>query len=275
MNILVTGHRGRLGPETVRWLEADGHAVRGFDLAEGGDIRDPEAVRAAARGVEVIVHIAGLAGDRGFPAADMLMANIGGTGNVLAAAEAEAVRRVVYMSSGRSLGLLERLPDYLPLDDDHRGLPAQPYALSKWLAEEMCAAYSQRTAVETVCLRPVAVFDEEDYRRAMAGTASPPPPGRTWHLGVHIDVRDVAAAVAAAVKAAVPQHSRLLLCAADTAGDVPTLDLVRMHAPQVPWRGGPEYAEEPFRSLVDCTPARAVLGWAPRYSWPTRRSAET
>lgn len=274
MNILVTGHRGRLGPEIVRRLEGAGHAVRGFDLAEGGDIRDAAAVRAAARGMDAIVHIAGLAGDRGFPAADMLMVNLGGTGNVLAAAEAEAVRRVVYISSGRSLGLLERLPDSLPLDDDHRGLPAQPYALSKWLAEEMCAAYSQRTAIETVCLRPVAVFDEADYRRAMAGTASPPPAGRTWHLSVHVDVRDVAAAVAAAVTAMVPKHSRLLLCAADCAGDVPTLDLVRRHAPDVPWHGGPEYAAEPFRALVDCRRAKAVLGWTPRYPWPTRRSAE-
>lgn len=273
MNILVTGHRGRLGPEIVRRLEGGGHAVRGFDLAEGGDIRNAEAVRAAARGMDTIVHIAGLAGDRGFPAAEMLMVNLGGTGNVLAAAEAEAVRRVVYISSGRSLGLLERLPDYLPLDDDHRGLPSQPYALSKWLAEEMCAAYSQRTAVETVCLRPVAVFDEADYRRAAAGTAPPPPAGRTWHLGVHIDVRDVAAAVAAAAGAEVPKHSRLLLCAADCAGDVPTLDLVRQHAPQVPWRGGPEFAAERFRSLVDCRRARTVLGWAPQFPWPTRRSA--
>ena len=79
------------------------------------------------------------------------------------------------MSSGKALGLLERDPDYLPVDDDHRGLPTLPYALSKWLAEEMCAAFTARTGIETLCLRPVQVFDAESYA---AARASP-----TWRPG--------------------------------------------------------------------------------------------
>ena len=226
--------------------------------------------RARRRG---IVHVAGLAGDLGFPAADTLSVNIAGTANVLVAAEAEGVGRVVHVSSGRALGMLERDPDYLPLDDDHRGLPAQPYALSKWLSEEMCAAFSHRTHVETLCLRPVAVFEAKDYERALHKPSGPPAPGKYWPLGVHIDVRDVAAAAAAAVRCPAPKHVRLLLCADDIAGDTPTLDLVKAYVPHVPWRGGSDYARDPYRALVDTSRARAILGWAPRYKWPTRRSA--
>ena len=41
-----------------------------------------------------------------------------------------------------------------------------PYGLSKWLAEEMCEAFTARTGIETLCLRPVQVFDAEGYEAA-------------------------------------------------------------------------------------------------------------
>jgi len=63
---------------------------------------------------------------------------------------------------------------------------------------------------------------------------------------------------------------RLLLCAADIADRRPTLELVAENVPHVPWRGGPEYKEQPFRGLIDISRARRVLGWEPRYTWPGR-----
>jgi len=274
MRILFTGHRGRLGPATHERLTAAGHEVRGFDLADGDDIMDAEAIRRAARGIDVIIHSAGQPEDRGGPAANMLAVNLTGTSNVLVAAELEGVRRVVHLSSGKSLGMLERDPDYLPVDDDHRGLPSRPYGLAKWLSEEMCAAFSHRTGVETVCLRPVAVFDAAGYARMIAAPPKPRAPGVPWHLGVHIDVRDVADAIVAAAGRPVPKHVRLLLCAADIADRRPTLELVAENAPHVPWRGGPEYEykEQPFRGLIDISRARRILGWEPRYTWPGRPS---
>ena len=181
------------------------------------------------------------------------------------------VRRVVYLSSGKALGLLERDPDYLPVDDDHRGLPSLPYALSKWLAEEMCAAFSARTGIQTLCLRPVQVFDAESYA-AVAGRPWRASDGGHWHLGVHIDVRDVATACAAALTCTAPRHERLLLSAADIAAHVPTRELVAKYLPDVEWRGGAEYDQDPYRSLVDIGRAQRVLGWTPRHTWPARES---
>lgn len=270
MRILFTGHRGRLGPPTHQRLIADGHEVCGFDLADGDDIMDAAAIRRAARGMDAIVHSAGLPEDRNGPPADTLTVNLSGTANVLVAAEQEGVRRVVHLSSGKSLGMLERDPDYLPVDDDHRGLPTRPYGLAKWLSEEMCAAFTQRTGIETVVLRPVAVFDAEGYARMIKAPPSPRMPGRFWHMGVHIDVRDVADAIAAAVHRPVPKHVRLLLAAADIADRRSTLELVAEHAPHVPWRGGPEYKTVPHRGLIDIGLARRILGWEPRHAWPGR-----
>jgi len=272
MIILLTGSRGRLGPAVAEALSAAGHEVREFDLAEGLDVRDADAVRRVARGVDLIVHAAGLADDRGGAAADIMSINLLGTWNVLLAAEQEGIRRVVYFSSGKSIGMLEREPDYLPVDDRHRGLPGRPYGLAKWLSEEMCQAFTKRTGVDTICLRPVAVFDQEGYARSLNSPPRPSAPGSVWHLGVHIDLRDVATATVAAVNTEFRGHVRLLLCAADIADRRPTLELVATHLKHVPWRGGPEFERDPYRSLVDVSHAERVLGFHPQYGWPGRSS---
>lgn len=270
MIVLLTGHRGRLGSVIGEHLRSAGHEVRGFDLTEGGDILDAVSVEEAARDVAAIVHIAGIAGDRPAAPDAVMAANVLGTWHVLLAAESARVPRVVYMSSGKALGLLERDPDYLPVDDDHRGLPSLPYALSKWLAEEMCAAFSARTGIQTLCLRPVQVFDAESYAAAARRTAIPG--GGHWHLGVHIDVRDVAAACAAALNCPAPRHERLLLSAPDIADHRPTRELVARYLPNVEWRGGAEYDRDPYKALVDCGRAGRILGWTPKHTWPQRTS---
>lgn len=270
MIVLLTGHKGRLGTAIAQHLRDRGYGVRGFDLVEGGDVRNSAALLDAARGVDSIVHVAGLAGDRPAEPAGIMAANLLGTWNVLLAAEAHAIRRVVYFSSGKALGMLERDPDYLPVDDDHRGLPSQPYALSKWLSEEMCAAFTARTNIDTLCLRPVQVFDQSSYAQAMAAPGWRPESKGSWHMGVHVDIRDVAAATSAALECAAGGHRRLLLCADDIAAPRPTLELVAELLPSVPWRGGPEYVHEPYRSLVDTRRARETLGWEPQFRWPGR-----
>jgi nucleoside-diphosphate-sugar epimerase len=166
--------------------------------------------------------------------------------------------------------MLERDADYLPLDDNHRGLPSAPYALSKWLCEEMCEAFTTRTGVQTLCLRPVQVFDQSDYQRALATENSASRPGTVWALGVHLNVLDLAEAASAAVTCTAPAHSRMLLCAADIASAQPTLQLVAERASHIPWHGGQEYKTEPFRALVDISTARRVLNWRPMYTWPGR-----
>jgi nucleoside-diphosphate-sugar epimerase len=272
MKVLLTGNRGRIGPATEQALVAAGHEVRGFDLANGCDVLDAASVSEAAAGMQSIVHVAGLAGDRGSAPADVMAVNLVGTSNVLLAAEVQGIARVIHMSSGRALGMLEREPDYLPVDDDHRGLPSMPYALSKWLSEEMCEAFTRRTGVQTICLRPAQVFDGESYQRALAAPVADPPTGAAWPLGVHLHVGDLASAVAAAVDCAAPSHVRLLLCAADVADRRPTLDLVARYLPHVPWRGGAEFHRDPYRSLIDTRRAEAILHWRPKHAWPGRQS---
>jgi UDP-glucose 4-epimerase len=265
VRVLVTGHRGRLGVEIWRALEAEGRDLVGFDAVEGDDVLDPVAVVDAASDCETIIHLAGLPDDRGIDAAAVMNVNLMGTWNVLLAAQQRAVRRVVYFSSGKALGMLEREPAYLPIDDDHPGLPSRPYGLAKWLAEEMCEAFTRATGIATICLRPVAVRQPGEET-----STSEVPADRPWDMGVWVDVRDVAAATLAALACPDPGHTRLLLCADDIAAERPTLELVRERLPDVEWRGGADYDSDARRALIDTSRARETLGWAPRYRWAQR-----
>jgi nucleoside-diphosphate-sugar epimerase len=267
VRVLLTGDRGRIGVPARARLEAEGHEVPGFDASTGGDVLDLDAVRAATAGVDVVVHLAGLADDRAGPPQDVMAVNVVGTYHVLLAAEEAGVRRVVYASSGKALGLLERPPDYLPVDDAHRGLPTRPYGLSKWLAEQLCEAFTARSGIPTVCLRPVLVLDEEGWAQ-LGPVDELPARSPSWHLGVFVDVVDVAEAIAAGVASEHPGHVRALICADDIGSTRPTVELVAEHLSDVPWRDGEPYPQDSRRSLVDTAVAREVLGWRPRRPWP-------
>lgn len=274
MRVLLTGDQGIVGRPTRAALERDGHEVVGFDLASGDDIRDLAAVRAAAAGCDAIVHLAGIPGDREEIPDQVMAVNVSGTWNVLLAAEAEGVRRVIHASSGKALGMLERDPRYLPIDDAHPGLPARPYGLAKWLSEEMCAAFTRAHAVETICLRPVFVVEPAQWASFAALSELGPARGTAWHCGVIVDVRDVADAFSLAVTCPSPPggHARLLLCADDVASDRPAAELVAEHLPEVPWRDGAAPPADSRAALADCTAAKRLLGWAPRYRWDGRAS---
>lgn len=107
--ILVTGGSGFMGQALARRLIAAGRLVRVVDLAPpaatapgmefaAADICDCDAVAAAMRGIEAVVHLAARVSDYGPPAAFERL-NVGGTRTVAAAARAAGVRRFVHMSS--------------------------------------------------------------------------------------------------------------------------------------------------------------------------------
>ena len=274
MRILVTGHRGNVGGFVAEELARRGHEVVGFDLVCGDDLLDADAVRRAAHGCDALVHLAALAHDTAGSPERVMAVNVLGTWHVLLAAEAARVRRVVHFSSGQVFGIAEgeRLPGYFPVDDAHPRLAMRPYGLSKKLGEDLCSAFTKRTGVPTVVLRPGWVWDPGMYSRIASEWAASPRSEWSphWEFGQFVDVRDVAAAASLALEVPLTGHHRMLLCSADIAATAPSLEMAARHAPSVPIRDRAVYEREPWRALLDWSVAERVLGWRPAHSWADR-----
>jgi nucleoside-diphosphate-sugar epimerase len=108
----VTGAGGFIGRALCERLVADGATVAGLDVAPGAEQRvtaagaefrladttDADGVAAALADCNGVIHTAAIVSDWG-PMADFVRVNVGGTRNVLDAAEAAGAERVVHVSS--------------------------------------------------------------------------------------------------------------------------------------------------------------------------------
>jgi len=271
MNVFVTGNQGRIGSEISQQLLAQGHTVVGFDRANGQNILDGAAVRAAAKGCDAVIHLASLLGGPNDDPEETMQVSVMGSWHVLQAAEAEKMSRVVYFSSVNALGIFMGLkkPDYLPIDDAYPPQPVSAYGLSKRLVEDMCRYFTERTGIATVCLRPPWVSSPEAYERITQWRAQNPNYDwkTRWEYGAFCDVRDVARAAVLGLTCPDPGHVTILLCADEINTDRPSREVAHEVHPDVPWRGGPEYDADPQRALVSTQRAKQILGWQPRYGW--------
>jgi len=169
--VLVTGGGGFLGSAIVRRLLARGDEVR--SLARGAypeltalgvhtvraDLRDADAVRAAAAGCDVVFHVGAKAGIGG-PGREYAETNVGGTTNVLAACRAHGVPRLVYTSTPSVVAT----HDGIAGGDESLPYPARyesPYASTKAAAERAVLA-ADGPELATVALRPHLIWGPGD-----------------------------------------------------------------------------------------------------------------
>jgi UDP-glucose 4-epimerase len=172
MKTLVTGGAGFIGSNLVDALvergdevtvvddvstgkrhNLEGARARGAEVVEL-DIRDAEAVGAAVDRTrpEAIFHLAAQIDVRksvADPANDSRI-NVEGTINVLGAAQASGVRRVVNTSTGGAIYGEGRI---IPAPEDHPVAPEAPYGLSKFCAEQYCELFTRLHGLSTVSLR--------------------------------------------------------------------------------------------------------------------------
>lgn len=148
----ATGHRSNL--EELRRRVGSTRAAR-FRFLEG-DLRDPEACRAACRGVERVLHQAAL-GSVPRSLEDPLTThavNVDGFVHMLLAAREAGVRRFVYASSSAVYGDHPGLPKREP----EIGRALSPYAVSKRVNEIYAGVFQDAYGLESVGLRYFNVF---------------------------------------------------------------------------------------------------------------------
>lgn len=211
--VLVTGANGFVGGRTCRALAAVGADVRGLVRRPGeaailqaggitevaGGFTDPDDARAAAAGVDAMVHAAAVASD------DLELArrvNRDGTRTIARAALDADVDRFVHISTG---AVYERRGEDRINEDTPRVMDGSPYAVTKAEAEREVEA-AKEDGLPAVILRPVAVLGWGPTstwgQRVPAGIRDGTLPMRRGRDATysHVHVDDVADAVIAALR---------------------------------------------------------------------------
>ncbi|MCQ8119233.1 SDR family oxidoreductase [Methylomonas rosea] len=175
MKVLVTGGAGFIGSHLSRELWRQGHQVSVIDSLVGGrketiadllgqerfefhhvDIRDAETISPLFAGIDWVFHLAGLADI--VPSIEQPRAyyetNVSGTFNVLEAARAAGIKRFVYAASSSCYGI----PEQFPTPESAPVQPQYPYALTKYLGEELVMHWAQLYDLPAVSLRLFNVY---------------------------------------------------------------------------------------------------------------------
>jgi dTDP-glucose 4,6-dehydratase len=188
--VLVTGAGGFIGSHLVEALVARGFRVRAFVRYNGrgdpgllrdvppemrdrveiifGDLRDSHAIHEAARGVDTIFHLGALIA---IPYSyvhprETIETNIIGTLNVLEAARAHGVRRVVHTSTSEVYGTARAVP----ITEDHPLQGQSPYSASKIGADKIVESFFLSFGVPTVTVRPFNTYGPRQSARAVIPT---------------------------------------------------------------------------------------------------------
>ena len=277
MRVLVTGAAGLVGRATTPVLRSAGHEVVTTDLpgaaavtdvpADLADAGQADAVIGEAR-CAVVIHAAAIPAPGHHPPHVVFGNNTMATFNVAEACVRWGVGRLVNISSVSVLGLhyasRRFFPDYLPIDEEHRLRPQDPYGLSKLVGEQLCDAAVRRSDLRCISLRPAWVQDAGGYAANLGPLiqAGQPRGVAGWP---YLDAADLAEAARLAAESGLPGHEAFYLAAPDTTGGF------HLHAA---WRtANPGAATElrpvsrPDASGIDSGKARRLLGWQATRGW--------
>jgi len=174
MQVLITGGTGFVGAHLARRLLDSGHRVISLDKNPGlfddelrskgailltGSVTEPSDVSQAMAGADLVYHLASPFGDILQPDEAYWDIEVNGTRNVLEAAAAHGVRRVVHCSTQGVHGIITDPPG----DEESPIAPRDYYCYSKAQGEKVCREFIER-GMDIVIVRPTSVYGPGDTR---------------------------------------------------------------------------------------------------------------
>lgn len=188
--ILVTGSDGFIGSHLTEELVKQGYEVRAFvyynsfnnwgwleilpkDIMEHveifqGDVRDPNGVREAMKGITAVFHLAALiAIPFSYHSPDAYVdTNIKGTLNVLQAGRDLETSRVLVTSTSEVYGTAQ----YIPIDEQHPYQGQSPYSATKIGADRLAEAFYRSFNMPISIVRPFNTYGPRQSARAVIPT---------------------------------------------------------------------------------------------------------
>ena len=170
--VLITGAAGRIG-RTLRNAFVGVYDLRllyhskvlpkeGDDEVVVGDLCDFDAMVEAVKGVDVVVHMAGIPGERAFE--QLWTVNIQGTYHIFEAARQCGVNQIVFASTNHVTGFYEKDGVYVTPE-----MPVRPdslYGVSKAFGEALGRYYVDQYGMSVHCLR-IGSFVPENRPRSV------------------------------------------------------------------------------------------------------------
>lgn len=188
--ILVTGADGFIGSHLTEELVKQGCKIKAFSYYNSfnswgwldilppeimkeveifsGDIRDPNGVREAMKGIEEVFHLAALiAIPFSYHSPDTYVdTNIKGTLNVLQAAKELGTSRVLITSTSEVYGTAQ----YVPIDEKHPFQGQSPYSATKIGADRLAESFYRSFNIPITIVRPFNTYGPRQSARAVIPT---------------------------------------------------------------------------------------------------------
>jgi UDP-glucose 4-epimerase len=305
MRVMVTGGAGYIGSHAVRLLMRAGHDVWVWDnLSRGhrgavpagrlieGDLADrPRLAQAlTAHRIEAVMHFAAFAlvGESVADPALYYSNNVVSTLALLDAMRSAGVARIVFSSTTATYGV----PQRIPITEEERRQPINPYGFTKLVIEHALEDYSQAYGLGFAALRyfnaagatPEGDLGEDHHpeshliplvlqvalgQRAhvtIFGDDYPTPDGTCIRDYIHVD--DLGAAHVKALEQLEPGSRMQLNLGTGRGHSVrEVVDACRrITGHSIPVVMGSRRAGDPPELVADSRRAQSVLGWTPRYT---------
>jgi len=275
MKVVITGGSGLVGVHVVKELTAHGYDVLSVDIVPPGnsdvpyklvDTEDIGQIYDCLKGADFVIHLAAIPRPTFHTGNVVFRTNTQSTFNVFEASANLDIKRVVYASSISVLGIpfFRRSfePDYFPIDEGHPNRPQDPYALSKYLGEEIAKAYVRSHGMEVVSLRIAWIHTPETFKQQLLPMWDDPDLGAS-NLWLYVDGRDVAQACRLAVEKEFFGHNPFYITANNSFMKTPSMELAKAYYPDAEIRSG----FDGFQSFITVDQARKTLGYNPQYQW--------
>jgi nucleoside-diphosphate-sugar epimerase len=284
--IIVTGGSGFLGKHLLRALDKAGYQVKNIDLRDNSefetviaDVRDTEKMLQEVKDADMVFHLASLieAGESVEKPQKYIDYNIDGTLSVLEAMRTNGIKTFIFSSSAAVYGE----PINVPIKEDDRTMPVNPYGMTKLAMEALLSSYVGAHGFTGIALRYFNLYGPGEHHQPE--THAMPrfikqiyddQEVTVWGSGEHkrdyVHVRDIVDAHLKAIKLAEnqpEQYHYMNLSAEDPAS---VLDIVHAVEKAMGKKANVKHFDprpgDPLLLYADASKARELLSWEAQVS---------
>lgn len=290
MRLLFTGGSGKAGRHATAYLRDQGHSITNLDwvvsdvpgittlkvdLTDAGQVFNACQAYATFDELEpgtgmprydAIVHFAAIPAILHRPDNETYRINSLSTYHILDAATRLGIPKVIFASSETTYGICfadgEKLPNYLPIDEEHPTVPQDSYAMSKVVNEVTARSFQARSGIDIYALRINNVIEPHEYRQNFPAYMDNPALRRR-NIFAYIDARDLGQMVDCCLKTDGLGYQVFNVANEDLSVGLTSAQVIERFYPGVPV----QHAMGEYETFYSIDKARRLVGFKPRHSW--------